>query len=267
MYQCTVKVRRNSWQPKPRHGDPESDVKYRQWWHDSSKSEWWALFEDPNTSREHTFAGRAFHSEFHMPRAVFDQSLACLRVKFPDKVHGDGKAGSRTQPLILKWAACVVVLTEKLSFYRAAKIARLNPDRLRKFFHAAMQYLAEDVAPLHIYTPRDEDELADTENLFRRSGFPGAFMSMDVVHVPWPQCPEGYKVTCTGKEGFPTLCWNVGVDRRKIITHIFGPNHGARNDKTIARFDPLIQDMHNNSNALIANYVFQIKQYGVSISI
>ena len=81
MYQCTVKVRRNSWQPKPRHGDPESDVKYRQWWHDSSKSEWWALFEDPNTS----------------PRPVNIPLLAARSTR---------SSICREQSLIRAWRAC-----------------------------------------------------------------------------------------------------------------------------------------------------------------
>ena len=97
-----------------------------------------------------------------MPRVVFDQGLHALRSKFPDRVHGDGTRGARTQPLVLKWAVCIVMLTEGLTVRRAAGIANLGPDHMRKFFHEAMAYLAANEVPRHVYLPRDEAELKRT---------------------------------------------------------------------------------------------------------
>ena len=131
-------------------------MKYRQWYYDSSKSDWWELFDDKTTYDEKSYAGSLFEAEFHMPRAIFDAVLAQLRERFPDKVHGDGERGARSQPLVLKWAACVVKLTENLNFRRAAKLARIDRSGFRKFFHKAMAYLSEVMVDKHVYLPRTE---------------------------------------------------------------------------------------------------------------
>ncbi len=84
---------------------------YLKWWYDSGKSELWELFDDDQTYIERSYAGACFYKNFHMPRVVFDAVLQALHVKFADKTHGDGKPGSRSQPLVLKLGACILMLT------------------------------------------------------------------------------------------------------------------------------------------------------------
>ena len=41
----------------------------------------------------------------------------------------------------------------------------------------------------HVYLPKTQEELRSTEHKFAKSGFPGAFVSLDVVHCMWKSCP------------------------------------------------------------------------------
>lgn len=50
----------------------------------------------------------------------------------------------------------------------------------------------------HIYLPKTQEELRSTEHKFAKSGFPGAFLSLDVVHCMWKSCPMKYTHLCSG---------------------------------------------------------------------
>ena len=254
--------RRNGWVVNPRQGDPAALIVEDKWWHDNSKSPYWAYFQCNDSYNERSHAGVAFYDEFHMPRVVFDdlQQMFSGVKGFQDKKRGEGGRGMRTQPLLLKVCSLVYILTDggARPVYRAAQRACLSPQTVRKFHHAAITHVYFNHLRWHVYLPRTQEELQESESKFQRCGFAGAFCSMDVVHAPWHQCPHGFTHTCKGKEGFPTLAWNCAIDRTGLCIHISGPHHGARNDKTIAMVDELIQALRNGTNPLFANYRFSL---------
>ena len=64
---------------------------------------------------------------------------------------------------------------------------------------------------------------------------------MDAVHVRWLNCPADLGPLGSGKEGFPTVTFNTCSSINKLAQHVLDGTYGARNDKTLARFDPLVQ--------------------------
>ena len=131
-----IHKRRGGWHPKPRHGswEPEDWGTAKEWYHNSRRSWWWDLFDDDDTFIPNTYAAMEFYDEFRMSRQLFEDLYEELVPQFGDKVHGDGLMGRRSQPLRLKLGALIVVLTEGLSFRRAAKIACIDRVTVRKFF-------------------------------------------------------------------------------------------------------------------------------------
>jgi Plant transposon protein len=63
-----------------------------------------------------------------------------------------------------------------------------------------------------IYMPDDEDDLRRVLDIYTRLGFPGCIGSMDCTHIKWLTCPSALSNRCTGKEGYPTLGFQVLVD-------------------------------------------------------
>ena len=57
-----------------------------------------------------------------------------------------------------------------------------------------------------------------------------------------------------GKEGFPSLVWLVATNHQKLIRHVSEAAPGARNDKTLSRFDALLVRMREEG--LYANETF-----------
>jgi hypothetical protein len=59
--------------------------------------------------------------------------------------------------------------------------------------------------------PNDGPELGVIMKIFERVGFPGCVGSMDVVHVEWGKCDAAHRSLFTGKEGVPTIAYEVIV--------------------------------------------------------
>jgi hypothetical protein len=102
-------LRRNGWVVNPRQGDPAALIVEDKWWHDNSKSPYWAYFQCNDSYNERSHAGVAFYDEFHMPRVVFDdlQQMFSGVKGFQDKKRGEGGRGMRTQALLLKVCSLV----------------------------------------------------------------------------------------------------------------------------------------------------------------
>jgi hypothetical protein len=87
-------------------------------------------------------------------------------------------------------------------------------------------------------------------------GLNGAFESVDVLHLHWGRhrvlceahhvrhfllptgmCPLALRILHVGKEGFPTIAYNVSCNHAGIAFHVTPGTYGSCNDKTIIRFD------------------------------
>jgi hypothetical protein len=74
-------------------------------------------------------------------------------------------------------------------------------------------------------------------------GLNGCIGSTDATHIMWVACPAHLRNFCFGKEGFPTLVYNVTCTHDMFATHCGASSFGANNDKFIVRFDEFIADL------------------------
>ena len=92
---------------------------------------------------------------------------------------------------------------------------------------------------------RTPDEIDFAQKQYERIGLPGCVGSADVVHVRWERCPAAYRALACGKEGFPTVAYEVVVDHFRRILSVTRGFFGSFNDKIIVRFDGFIQAIHD----------------------
>jgi len=88
--------------------------------------------------------------------------------------------------------------------------------------------------------PTTVEEVNQVKGAYSRCGLPGCIGSMDAVHVAWDGCPAAWSAQYTGKEGFPTVAFNVTCHHNKKIFGVSGPHQGTRNDKSIVRYDDVV---------------------------
>ena len=85
--------------------------------------------------------------------------------------------------------------------------------------------------------PPSGTRLKQVMDIYARLGIPGTIGSMDVTHVRWDRCPVYERHMHVGKEGYPTLAFQVVVDHSRLIHAVSRAFKGACNDQTIARND------------------------------
>ena len=115
-------------------------------------------------------------------------------------------------------------------------IVLISESVLQHFFHAFVEWGTLTYG-WRIQAPRDTADIARAEHVYRQLGLPGCCSSTDGVHVAWMRAPSVLSHLYVGKEGFPTLQFNVSCDHTLKIVHVAGAQPGARNDKTCIRFD------------------------------
>ena len=155
----------------------------------------------------------------------------------------------------MKMVASLRILATGAQFDAFEECAGLDKETLRRFFHQWMAHLATNVAPLFIKLPTEGEELEHCLEVYRKLGFPGAVMSTDATHVPWDRVPCTQHANHVGKEKFPSLVWNAHVTHDRQFRHVEPAQAGARNDKTLAHYDWLMQSI---KNGLYSDKVFTV---------
>ena len=95
----------------------------------------------------------------------------------------------------------------------------------------------------YVHPPESPHEISTTMAKFERLGLPGCITLFDAVHVWWDMCPTALAALHKGKDGKPTRVFNFASDCNRRIHHVHGSDVGARNDKTLARYDKFMQDI------------------------
>lgn len=113
-------------------------------------------------------------------------------------------------------------------------------------FHKFCKHFAQEMFVEHIYLPTGvyQDEVMEQ---YHKLGFTGAIGSTDVTHVGWNMCPFTLGRSFTGKEGFPTLAFQVAVDHAGRAIGVTRGFTGATNDKTIIRYDAAVDKIRKDS--------------------
>ena len=83
----------------------------------------------------------------------------------------------------------------------------ISVSSMQDFVHSFSKHCRDDLYPLHVKMPSTLEELTEVEASYAALVIPGACGSMEVVHIPF-----GIINLCTGKEGYPTLGYNVICD-------------------------------------------------------
>ena len=90
--------------------------------------------------------------------------------------------------------------------------------------------------------------------------------------APWMECmwhgtyncPAPRRGDATGKEGYPTVVFNVVTSHTRRIISIAGPFDGARNDETIVRVDDIVSKVRTLE--LFTKYIFKLfDAFGVEV--
>ena len=212
----------------------------KRWRLNHTKSDWWKVLQDVRTYDENCRNGLSFRRRFRVPRVVFDNLLEeVIEAKDENGVSVFGPKGPGPPPIpvnilllgVLRFLAlgCPWDVIEELS--------HVSETVLKGFYNKFVEWYAtfkyKDVVCAG-------DWRKEVEPIFNKVGFPGCVGSMDAVHLAWEKCPYSLVGLFTGKEGYPTVAFNVIANHTGRIMHSTQFHPGARNDKTIVRYDEFV---------------------------
>ncbi len=72
----------------------------------------------------------------------------------------------------------------------------------------------------YIFMPSDNEMHARVVGEYAARGLPGCVGSVDCVHIGWDQCPTQYLNMYKGKEGYPSIAYEVICTSRKFIQSV-----------------------------------------------
>lgn len=188
--------------------------------------------------------GKLFRLRFRVPYPLFEKMVEMTRESgwFTEAPNCTGIPGA---PLELKILAVLRVLGRGYCFDGVEELSLISAESLRVFFRKFVLLFSQEYFSKYCGHPKTPEEIQKVMGVFTQLGLPGCIGSTDCVHFRWERCPSGERSCHKGKEGYPTLSYEVTVDHTKRIIAATAGHPGARNDKTIVRFDGFVTQIHN----------------------
>ena len=197
---------------------------------------------------------KVFTRRFRTPYPVFT-ALVRWAKEWHEKSSTDscGRPRCPTELKVLGWLR---MTSRAVCFDDIEELSGLSSSTMIPFFHEFSKRGREELYPVHVKMPTNFVELAEIEAAYAALGIPGACGSMDVVHVALGACPFGIINICTGKEGYPTLGYNMICDHMGRALSLMPGAYGSINDKTIVRHDDAVEMVRTNK--LFTDFVFEV---------
>ena len=183
-----------------------------------------------------------FRRNFRMDRP--SALLVAQRMEDEDWAAGFGKPdalGKEGPPIELLVLCSLNALGRGTVFDQFEELAGISGQTVRKFFLKFCEFGARVLAKEYIALPQTQEDFEENSKEFEVAGLPGCLGCTDGVQIPLWKCAANLSNSFTGKEGYPTLGFNVTVNFRRQILHVLDGIPGRMNDKTKARRDELFQ--------------------------
>jgi len=124
-----------------------------------------------------------------------------------------------------------------MTFLAAGKIVGCSKETMRTFFLLFIRIGATQLAARCIKLPETEAELQRAVDTYAGDDLPGCMVSIDCTHIGWTRARSSVRSWYVGKEGVPTVAFQVIVDHSTRVMAVSNVYPGTHTDITIARLD------------------------------
>ena len=127
---------------------------------------------------------------------------------------------------------------------------------MHMIFHKFSEMGRSYLYPEHVQMPSTMADLVDIEASYAAIRIPGAGGSIYVAHRGLGCCRFGLSNLCTGKEGYPTLGYNMICDHRGGALALMPGAYGLVNYKTMVKYDDAVKMV--KTKKLFAEYSYGV---------
>jgi hypothetical protein len=205
------KKRKLPWVPRPRldkNGTPTHGFMKRNY----KESTWWAILQDDHADgprNPNSKLGKDFRKDFRVPFKVFQFIVDMAKSRNWMSVAVVDACGRTGIPIELQILGVLYILGGDHKFRSVEKLGNFSGESMRVFFIAFVSAFSCDLFDIWVCMPRTKAEIARITDQYAKVGLPGCVGSIDCTHVGVDRMPAGLKNLLTGKEGYPTLSFEV----------------------------------------------------------
>jgi hypothetical protein len=150
--------------------------------------------------------GRKFRRRFRVPYDLF------IKIKELCMEKGIFQTKIRSRiPIEFKILISLRILARGNCCDDLNEFSSVGESTCNYIFHKFVTEFVEHFFSTFVCLPSAET-LKKSVEVYSRLGIPGAVFSMDCTHIYLDKCPIEYANICNGKEGKPTLAFQVAVD-------------------------------------------------------
>lgn len=175
----------------------------------------------------------------------------------PDGIKLTDSCGQARIPTELKVLGVLRILGRGTCLDGITELSYISTAVMQQFYHRWCAKFVEDIFPLHVCMPVTKNDVAKVMGEYIALGLPGAICSMDVVHIHWDRCCYSEQLLYNGKEGYPTVAYEMACSHDGRFVSTTPGWYGSWNDKTIVQFDPLPLLLQENS--AYSDVVFEVR--------
>jgi hypothetical protein len=200
---------------------------------------------------------KAFRARYRVPFQTFLVLVSKAR-----NVYGlDSRAKYRTRttyvPLQLLVLCSLRILGRGSSPHDDSDHTSISSNTIRLFFHRFCAAIVKHESAEWLSAPTTVPEIRRAVALYAQEGFVGCLGSTDGVHISYDRCPAALRSGMVGKEGIPTVAYEVTVRHDRWIMHATRGFPGAWNDKSMSRYDSFLGKVRD-VDGLYANIEFTV---------
>ena len=241
---------------KPRTRDPYQSLFYLKYIQEAEEA--MALDDQDGTIWDTTSSdGKTFRRRFGLPYSTFHMVYLDWRRHGEYRAQQDRAGRNRVDSRILL-LGCFRALAKGTTFDGIEELTDVSVSHIHSFFVKFIAWFYSHYHTTWIVFPATTEQVVHVESRYAGLGLPGCLGSVDCVHVGWDMCPGGFNSDCIGKEGYPTLAFQVIVSHSRRILAVTQSFFGTWNDKTIVKFDDKVKQLR--VLPFYTNYYWQLLQ-------
>jgi len=214
---------------------------------------WMLLLKNEEVRDPDSFLGRRFRRRFRVPAPFFlDWLVPTARKENLFDRSTNRKTFMLRQeqiPLEIKLLISLRMLGRGSTHDDVAEPSYVSESHCGVIFRQFIRNFSRLFKEEFIRLP-DERQLRSIMEIYAAIGFPGCVGSIDCTHIRWWNCPSTLQNLCHGKEGYPSLAFQIVVDHSRRILYVSPSYFGSLNDQNICNVDPRIF----NDTSGIVNY-------------
>ena len=219
-------------------------------------SVWGRMLLHPDLQISSSPMRKTFMRRFRVPYLMFKRLVNWTKdwheMSTTDAAH---RLRAPTELKVLGWLR---IVGRSVGFDDIEELCHISVPTLHSFFHEFSKKCREKLYPEHVRMPSNVVELINIESAYVALGIPGACGSMDVVHIALGRCPYGLQNVCTGKEGYPTLGYNIICDHQGRALAVMPGAYGTINDKTMVKSDEVVEKV--KTEPLFTEYMYHLRK-------